>query len=160
MKNYIKIPVTILSALILAGCSMSYKIIKEESVKNIPDKSYETIIRLNTPDSEPLEPQAGYVYVEPGGKVKTDFPREEVIKNIEMLNKYERYNKNYMGKFVIKDSNGNVRGYYEMLHEYRTIIWESGDDILLQIIIPYNMTNSIGNGRDNGGKSGGHHGGR
>jgi hypothetical protein len=160
MKNYIKIPVTILSALILAGCRMSYKIIKEESVKNIPDKSYETIIRLNTPDSEPLEPEAGYVYVEPGGKVKTDFAREEVVQHIDMLNKYKLFNKNNMGKFIIKDSKGKVRGYYEILPEYRTIIWESGDDILLQIIIPYNMMNSIGDGRDNGGKSGGHHGGR
>jgi len=160
MKNYIKIPVTILSALILVGCSMSYKIIKEESVKNIPDKSYETIIRLNTPDSEPLEPQAGYVYIEPGGKVKTDFAREEVVQHIDILNKYKLFNKNNMGKFIIKDSNGKVRGYYEILPEYRTIIWESGDDILLQIIIPYNMMNSIGDGRDNVGKSGGHHGGR
>ena len=41
-----------------------------------------------------------------------------------------------MVKFVIKDSKGNVRGYYEMLPEYTTIIWERGDDILLQVIIP------------------------
>ncbi|MEN6432913.1 MAG: hypothetical protein WA096_11145 [Smithella sp.] len=160
MKNYIKKPVTILSALILAGCSMSYKIIRDEPVKNIPDKKYETIIRLNTPDSEPLEPEAGYVYVEPGGKVKTDFAREEVVQHIDMLNKYKLFNKNNMGKFIIKDSKGKVRGYYEIRPEYRTIIWESGDDILLQIIIPYNMMNSIGDGRDNSGKSGGHHGGR
>lgn len=160
MKNYIKKPVIILSALILVGCSASYKIIKDEPVKNIPDKKYETIIRLNTPDSEPLEPEAGYVYVEPGGKVKTDFAREEVVQHIDMLNKYKLFNKNNMGKFIIKDSKGKVRGYYEILPEYRTIIWESGDDILLQIIIPYNMMNSIGDGRDNGGKSGGHHGGR
>lgn len=160
MKNYIKKPVIILSALILVGCSASYKIIKDEPVKNIPDKKYETIIRLNTPDSEPLEPEAGYVYVEPGGKVKTDFAREEVVQHIDMLNKYKLFNKNNMGKFIIKDSNGKVRGYYEILPEYRTIIWESGDDILLQIIIPYNMMNSIGDGRDNVGKSGGHHGGR
>jgi len=159
MKNCIKKPLIILSALIIVSCSTSYKIIKEEPIKNIPDKKYETIIRLNTPDSEPLEPEVGYVYVEPGGNVKTDFPREDIVNNIDILNKYKLFNRNYMGKFVIKDSKGKVRGYYEMLPEYRTIVWESGDDILLQIIIPHNMMNIIGDGPGNGKKSGGSHGG-
>jgi hypothetical protein len=135
MKNYIKIFLAALSALVLVGCSASYKVIKEEQVKIIPDKKYETIIRLNIWDGEPLKPEAGFVYVEPGGKVTTDFPREEFVKNLDIL-KYAQMNRNNMSKFVIKNSKGKVRGYYEMLHEYRTIIWESGDDILLQVIIP------------------------
>lgn len=159
MNNLIKVILVIFSILLLASCSMSYKIIKEEPVKNVPDKKYETIIKLNTPDSEPLEPEAGYVYIEPGGKVKTDFPREEIVKNIDILNKYKLFNKNYMGKFVIKDSKGKVRGYYEILPEYRTIVWENGDDILLQIIIPHSMMNILGDGHDHGRKSGGSHGG-
>ena len=159
MRICIKKLLTILGALILVSCSTSYKIIKEEPVKNIPDKKYETIIRLNTPDSEPLEPEAGYVYVEPGGKVKTDFPREEIVNNIDILNKYKLFNRNNMGKFVIKDSKGKVRGYYEILIEYRAIVWESDDDILLQIIIPNSMMNSPSDMLNDGGKSGGGHGG-
>lgn len=157
--NCTKKTMIILGALILVSCSMSYKIIREEPIKNIPDKKYETIIRLNTPDSEPLEPEAGYVYIEPGGKVKTDFPREEIVKNIDVLNKYKLFNRNNMSKFVIKDSKGKVRGYYETLPEYRIIVWESDDDILLQIIIPYSMMSIIGDGHDDGKKSGGSHGG-
>ena len=160
MKICVRKSITILSVFILVGCSASYKIIKEESVKNIPDKRYETIIRLNIPEGERLEPEAGFVYVEPGGKIKTDFPREEVVKNIDMLNKYEQFSRKSMGKFIIKDSKGTVRGYYEMIPEYNAIIWERGDDILLQIVIPNSMMNSTSDGIDDGRKSGGKHGGR
>jgi len=160
MKNYIKIPVAILSAFILVGCgASSAKIIKNEPVNNIPDKKYETIIRLNTPESETLRSEAGFVYVEPEGKVTTDFPREEFVKNIDMLDKYAQMNRNNMSKFVIKDSKGKVRGYFEMLPEYTAIIWERGDDILLQVIIPNSMDGNNGEAGD-GRRSGGKHGGR
>ena len=160
MKNYIKIPVAILSAFILVGCgASSAKIIKNEPVNNIPDKKYETIIRLNTPESETLRSEAGFVYVEPGGKVTTDFPREEFLKNLDMLDKYAQLNRNNMGKFVIKDSKDKVRGYYEMLPEYTAIIWERGDDILLQVIIPNIMGGNSGEAGD-GRRLGGKHGGR
>lgn len=159
MKNCIKKPFIILGTLIIVSCTTSYKIIREEAVNSIPDKKYETIIRLNTPDSEPSEPEAGYVYVEPGGKVKTDFPREEIVKNTDILNKYKVFNRNNMSKFVIKDSKGKVRGYYELLLDYRAITWENGNEILLQIIIPHSMMNIIGDGLDDDRKSGGSHGG-
>jgi hypothetical protein len=159
MKNYIKIPTISLCVLVLVGCSASYKIIKNEQVNNIPDKKYETIIRLNTPESEPLTSEAGFVYVEPEGKVTTDFPREEFLKNIDMLEKETQRNRNNMSKFVIKDSKGKVRGYYEMLLGYTALIWEQGDAILLQVISP----NSMGGNSDGTGDSrrtGGRHGGR
>ena len=159
MNNYIIKPIATLSALILVCCSASYKIIKNEPVKNIPDKKYETIIRLNTPESEPLKSEAGFVYVEPEGKVTTDFPREEFVKKIDMLDKYAQLNRNNMGKFVIKDSKGKVRGYYELVPEYTAIIWERGDDILLQVIIPNIMGGNSGEASD-GRRSGGKHGGR
>ena len=159
MKYCIKKPIATLSAVILVCCSASYKIIKNEPVKNIPDKKYETIIRLNTPENEPLRSEAGFVYVEPEGKVTTDFPREEFVKKIDMLDKYAQLNRNNMGKFVIKDSKGKVRGYYEMLPEYTAIIWERGDDILLQVIIPNIMGGNSGEASD-GRRSGGKHGGR
>ena len=157
-KYCIKKPIATLSAIILICCSASYKIIKNEPVKNIPDKKYETIIRLNTPENEPLKSEAGFVYIEPEGKVTTDFPREEFVKNLDMLDKYARLNRNNMSKFVIKDSKGKVRGYYEMLPEYTAIIWERGDDILLQVIIPNIMgenSGEAGDGRRSGGKHGG-----
>jgi hypothetical protein len=155
MKNYIKKPIAILGALVLVGCgAFNSKIIKEEQVKNIPDKKYETIIKLNIWEHDPLKPEAGFVYVEPEGKVTTDFPREEFVKNIDMLDKFPQLNRNNMSKFVIKDSKGKVRGYYEMLPEYTTIIWERGDDILLQVIIP-----QMG-GNDDYRSSRGKHGGR
>jgi hypothetical protein len=159
IKNYIKISLAALSALVLVGCSVSYsKIIKEEPVKNIPYEKYGTIIRLNIWESEPLKPVAGFVYVEPEGKVTTDFPREEFVKNLDILDKFAQLNRNNMSKFVIKDSKGKVRGYYEMLPEYATIIWERGDDILLQVIIPPMGAND--NGTVGGGTRGGRHGGR
>ena len=95
---------------------------------------------------------------EPEGKVTTDFPRVEFVKNLDMLDKYARINRNNMSKFVIKDSKGKVRGYFEMLPEYTTIIWEYGDDILLQVIIPNSMggnSDGTGDGRRSGGKHGG-----
>ena len=159
MNNYIIKPIATLSAVILVCCSASYKIIKNEPVKNIPDKKYETIIRLNTPESEPLRSEAGFVYVEPEGKVTTDFPREEFVKNIDMLDKFPQLNRNNMSKFVIKDSKGKVRGYFEMLPEYTAIIWERGDDILLQVIIP-NIMGGNSDGMGDGRRSGGKHGGR
>lgn len=158
MKNYINKSIAILSALILVGCGASYsKIIKEEPVKTIPDKKYETIIRLNIWESDPMKPEAGFVYVEPGGKVTTDFPREEFVKNLDMLDKYAQRNRNNMSKFVIKDSRGRVRGYYEILPEYIATIWERGDDILLQVKIPNRGGNSdeIGDSKTSGGKYGG-----
>jgi hypothetical protein len=82
--------------------------------------------------------------VEPEGKVKTDFAREIFVKTLDNLDKYEQLNRDNMGKFVIKDNKGKVRGYYEMLFEYRTVIWEQGDDILLQVIIPKGMRGNIG----------------
>jgi hypothetical protein len=160
MKNYIKKSLVVFSVLILAGCGASLnKIIKEEPVKIIPDKKYETIIRLKIWENNALQPEAGFVYVVPGGKVTTDFPREEVVKNIHMLDKYAQRNRNNMRKYVIKDSKGKVRGYYELVPEYTATIWERGDDILLQIIIPNNKgLNSDGFGDDR--RSGGRHGGR
>ena len=153
MKNYIKKSLAVFSVLILAGCGASFnKIIKEEPVKIIPDKKYETIIRLRIWENDPLHPEAGFVYVVPGGKVTTDFPREEVVKDIQ-------HSRNNMSKYVIKDSNGKVRGYYELVPEYTAIIWERGDDILLQIIIPNSMDGSsdrIGDDRRSGGGHGGH----
>jgi hypothetical protein len=49
-----------------------------------------------------------------------------------------------MRKFVINDKKGKVRGYYEILPEYRTVIWERENDILLQVIIPKGMRGNIG----------------
>ncbi|MCX5849940.1 MAG: hypothetical protein NTW65_10890 [Deltaproteobacteria bacterium] len=154
MKNYLKISLAALSAFVLVGCSASLsKVIKEEPVKNIPDKKYETIIKLNIWESEPLRSEAGFVYVETKGRVTTDFPREEFVKNLDMVDKYKQLNRNNMSKFVIKDSKGKVRGYYEMLPEYKTIIWERGDDILLQVIIPHRGGNDDETGdRTSGGK--------
>ena len=60
------------------------------------------------------------------------------------MKKYEQLNRNNMGKFIIKDSKGKVRGYYEILFEYRTVIWERGDDVLLQVITPKGRRGGIG----------------
>ena len=159
MKNYLKKSIATLCALALVACTTFFgKVIKNEPVNSIPDKKYETVIRLDTPESEPLKSDAGFVYVEMEGKVTTDFPREEFVKNLDMLDKFAQMNRNNMSKFVIKDSKGNVRGYFEMLPEYTAIIWERGDDILLQVIIPNIMggnSGEAGDGRRSGGKHGG-----
>ena len=120
----------------LCACSFSERVIKSEVVKDIPGKKYEKIIRLDTPDGIPLEPDAGFVYVLPDGKVSTDFPREIFVKNLDSLDKYEKLNQDHMQKYIIRDSRGVVRGYYEILPQYRAHLWEKGDEILLQIIIP------------------------
>ncbi len=145
MKKYVKYAIAGLGTLVLiSGCVSYSKIIKSESVSGIPDKKYETIIRLDTPEGMPLQPDAGFVYVEPEGKVTTDFPREVFVKTLDNLDKYEQLNRDNMGKFVINDKKGKVRGYYEMLFEYRTVIWERENDILLQVIIPKGMRGNIG----------------
>ncbi len=128
----------ILAMVLVTGCVFSSKILNNEPIGSIPDKPYEDIIILYTPDRLPLEPAAGYVYIEPDGKIKTDFAREEFVKTLSKLDKYEQINRNNMGKFVIRDSKGKVRGYYEILFDYRVNIWEEGDNLLLQIILPDN----------------------
>lgn len=145
MKKYVKYTIVGLGTLaLITGCVSYGKIIKNEPVSSIPDKKYETIIRLDTPESMPLQPDAGFVYVEMEGMVTTDFPREVFVKTLESLDKYEQLNRNNMGKFIIKDSKGKVRGYYEILFEYRTVIWERGDDVLLQVITPKGRRGGIG----------------
>jgi len=134
--NIIAAVAGILAMLLVNGCVFSGKILKNEPIGSIPDKPYEDIIILYTPDRVPLEPAAGYVYIEPDGKVKTDFAREEFVKTLGNLDKYGQMNRNNMGKFVIRDSNGKIRGYYEILFDYRVHQWENGDTILLQIILP------------------------
>jgi len=99
--------------------------------------------RLDTPESLPLQPDAGFIYVEPDGKVTTDFPRQAAVKNLDSLDRYERLNRDRMGAFVIKDRQGRVRGYYQLLFEYRAFIWERGEDILLQITIPRGRRGTI-----------------
>jgi|BarGraNGADG00212_2_1021979.scaffolds.fasta_scaffold42037_2 hypothetical protein len=161
MRGYVKYAIVGLGALtVISGCVSYSKVIKNEPVSSIPDKKYEKIIRLDTPESKPLKSDAGFVYVEPEGKVTTDFPREEFVKNLDSLDKYAQLNRNNMGKFVIKDSKGRVRGYYEMLLEYTAVIWEHEDDILLQVIIPNSMDGNNGEAgtnvfRTGGGRSGG-----
>ena len=139
---------------LISGCAYYSNVLKNEAISSIPNKDYETIIRLDTPDGKPIKSDAGFVYVEPRGKVTTDFPREIFVTNLDKLNKYEQYNRNGMGKFVIKDSKGKVRGYYEILPEYRVVIWEREDDILLQVIIP-NSANGNNSGPGVGGAGAG-----
>lgn len=147
IKNYVKYAIVGLGTLaLITGCVSSSKMIKSDPVSSIPDKKYETIIRLDTPENMPLQPDAGFVYVEPEGKVTTDFPREIFVKTLDTLDKYEQLNRDNMGKFIIKDSKGKVRGYYEILFEYRTVIWERGDDVLLQVITPRGRRGGIGDG--------------
>jgi hypothetical protein len=151
IKGYAIYAIAGLGALVsISGCAPYYsKVVKSERVSSIPDRKYETIIRLDTPEGMPIKPDAGFVYVEPGGKVTTDFPREVFVKTLDRLDKYEQQNRNNMGKYVIKDSNGKVRGYYEILTEYRAFTWEGEDDnVLLQIVSPNNR------GRNNDGVGG------
>ena len=144
MKRFLKVVVA--GGLVLAfaaGCASSGTILKSEAVNAVPDKKYEAIIRLDTPECLPLQPDAGFIYVEPEGNVTTDFPRQIVVKNLDSLDRYERLNRDRMGAFVIKDRQGRVRGYCQLLFEYRAFIWERGEDILLQITIPRGRRGTI-----------------
>jgi hypothetical protein len=137
LKRYVKYAIAGLGVWVfITGCGSYGKIIKSEPVAAIPDKAYETIIRLDNPDGRPIAPDIGFVYVELDGKVTTDFAREIFVKKLDNLGRYEQLNRDQMGKFVIKDSAGRVRGYYEILFNYRTILWEGKEGILLQIILP------------------------
>ncbi|HPC86085.1 MAG TPA: hypothetical protein P5208_08380 [Smithellaceae bacterium] len=126
-----------------AGCASSGPMLKSEAVSALPDKKFEKIIRLDTPECLPLQPDAGFIFVEPGGKVITDFPRQIAVTNLDSLDRYERLNRDRMGAFVIKDREGRVRGYYQLLFEYRAFLWERGDDILLQITFPRGRRGTI-----------------
>ncbi len=160
INEYVKNTIVGLGTLALvSGCASYGKIIKSEEVKSIPNKKFEKIIALRLPEGEPVNPNAGFVYVLREGKISTDYPREEFLKNLDGLLKHEQSSRTYhMGKFIIKDSEGKVHGYYEMLPNYRAVIWERKDDILLQVVIPYNLTDH--DGIDRSGKMGGGHGGK
>lgn len=140
INKYMKNTIAVLGTLVLvSGCASYGKVIKSEEISIIPDKKYEKIIVLRLPLDEPNDPNAGFVYVLPEGKISTDYPREECLKNLDSLLKHEQSSRTYhMGKFIIKDSAGKVHGYYEMLPDYTAVIWERKEDILLQVIIPYN----------------------
>ncbi|HOG13089.1 MAG: hypothetical protein PHW80_03350 [Smithellaceae bacterium] len=144
MKRFLK--VVIAGGLVLAfaaGCASAGTMLKSEAVSAVPEKKFEKIIRLDTPECLPLQPDAGFVFVEPGGKVITDFPRQIAAASLYSLDRYERLNRDRMGAFVIKDRQGGVRGYYELLFEYRAFIWERGEEILLQISIPRGRRGTI-----------------
>ena len=160
IKEYVKNTIVGLGALaLISGCASYGKVIKNEQVSSIPNKKYEKIIALKLPEGEPIDPNAGFVYVLPEGKISTDYPREEFLKNLDGLLKNAQSSRIYhMGKFIIKDSEGKVRGYYEMLPEYRTLIWERKDDILLQVIITDSPMGGDGIGYE--GKAGGKPGGK
>lgn len=143
MKWFLKCVTAWIALTFAFGCASSGTMLKSETVNAIPDGKYETIIRLDTPESLPLQPDAGFIYVEPDGKVTTDFPRQAAVKNLDSLDRYERLNRDRMGAFVIKDRQGRVRGYYQLLFEYRAFIWERGEDILLQITIPRGRRGTI-----------------
>jgi hypothetical protein len=88
MKEYVKYVIVGSGTLVLiSGCLVHSKIITSESLSGIPDKKYEAIIRLDTPEGMPLQPDAGFVYVEPEGKATTDFPREVFVKTLDNLDK-------------------------------------------------------------------------
>ena len=160
ISEYVKNMIVGLGTLaLISGCAASGKIIKSEEVKSIPNKKFEKIIALRLPEGEPINPYAGFVYIERGGKISTDYPREVFLSNLDGLLKHEQLSRTYhMGKFIIKDSEGKVRGYYEILPDYTAVIWERKDDILLQVVIPYNPMNH--DGIDHRGKMGGGHGGK
>ena len=143
MKWFLKCVTAWIALTFAFGCASSGTMLKSETVGAIPDGKYETIIRLDTPECLPLQPDAGFIYVEPEGKVITDFPRQVAVKNLDSLDRYERLNRDRMGAFVIKDRRGRVRGYYQLLFEYRAFIWERGEDILLQITIPRGRRGTI-----------------
>ncbi len=145
--------VCLLLAGMVVGCGYAAKVIRPEIVKAIPDLSYEMIIRLDTPESMPLEPDAGFVYVLPGGKISTDFPREIIVRTLDGLDRYERLNQDSMQKYVIRDNRGIVRGYYEILPHYQAHVWEREDGLLLQIVIPPGKEGLRRNGMDGGGFS-------
>jgi len=150
-KEYIKYAIGLVVLVLIVGCASYARVIKSDSVSHIPDKKFEKIIRLDTPEGMPIQPDAGFVYVEPDGKVTTDFPREVFVNNLDKLSEFEQINRNRMGKFIIRDSKGNVRGYYEILFEYRTVIWERENDILLQVVIPGGMSGNMGGAAGIGG---------
>jgi hypothetical protein len=155
INKYMQSTIAGLGMLVLiSGCAASGKVINSDAVRIIPDKKYEKIIILRLPEGEPTEPNAGFVYVLPKGKISTDFPREEFVENLNGLLENAQTSRIYhMGKFVIKDSEGKVRGYYEMLPNYTVILWERKDDILLQVVIPDSPPDH--NGIEFGGRRGG-----
>jgi len=149
INKYMKNTIAGLGTLVLvSGCASYGKVIKSEEISIIQDKKYEKIIVLRLPLGEPNDPNAGFVYVMPEGKISTDYPREECLKDLNSLLKHEQSSRTYhMGKFIIKDSEGKVHGYYEMLPDYTAVIWERQEDILLQVIIPNNPMDHFGIGR-------------
>ncbi|MEE9912841.1 MAG: hypothetical protein K4571_14090 [Deltaproteobacteria bacterium] len=156
MKTNMKWTLVLLGLMFLVqGCALSSAIIKSEPIANIPDQVYEDIIVLYTPDKMPLEPAAGYVYILPGGKVKTDFAREIFVKDLKNLDRNSRISQNNMGQFAIKDSKGNIRGYYEILFDYRVHVWEQGENVLLMILIPEDKEFKVGGPGNGGGLPGG-----
>jgi len=138
-----------LIVLLIIGCG-SYRVIKKQEVSDIPNASYERIIRLNNPEGIPEKTLAGVVHVTGKATVCTDYPREETIKSLDDLTAMEKLAFPYFQSYAIQDG-GEIFGYVSIPVDYRAVIWRKEKDpkcaYTVQIILP---VNTMGHAEQNG----------
>ncbi|HDQ03471.1 MAG TPA: hypothetical protein ENN23_02705 [Deltaproteobacteria bacterium] len=156
--KYLILIITLFNMAALTGCAGFGTIIQKHEVAEIPEITYERIIRLYNPDGVPDKTLAGVVFVKAGANVCTDFPREVIITSLAELEGQERQIYEYYEKYAIKPAD-EILGYIAIAYEYRINIWENLKDencqYKVQIVYPETVRGTSGAGTGGYGGGGG-----
>ena len=149
-------------ALTLISCSGFGTIIKMPVVKEVPEGTYDRIIKLNNPIAEHDKTFAGLVFIKKGASVCTDYPREEIIKSLDDLTMMEKNFYRYFSNYAI-EAGGKTLGFVSLPIDYSAMLWEDEKNesckYKVQIIRLDKENNDIGEELPKAGHGGGHGGG-
>ncbi len=122
----IKTSALILGALVLVKCGFA-DLIKMPTVREVPAGQYQQIIRLNNPAAMPDETLAGLIFIEKGASVCTDYPRQEIIQNIDELTMMEKRSASFFSTYAIA-ADGKTFGYVSLPVDYKAMLWQNEQD--------------------------------
>jgi len=115
-----------LCALVLVNCGFA-GLIKMPTVREVPAGQYQQIIRLNNPAAMPDETLAGLIFIEKDASVCTDYPRQEIIQNIDELTMMEKRAASFFSTYAIA-ADGKTFGYVSIPVDYKAMLWQNEQD--------------------------------
>ena len=125
--HLIKTSALALGTLVLVSCSGFGTVIKMPPVREVPPGQYQQIIKLNNPAATPDETLAGLIFIEKGTSVCTDYPRQEIIQNIDELTMMEKRSSSFFSTYAIA-AGGKTFGYVSIPVDYKAMLWQNEQD--------------------------------
>ena len=126
IKNLIRSTVLALSVLILISCSGYNTIVKMPEVKEVPSGHYK-IIKLYNPEGFVDKTLAGLVFIKKGAGICADYPRQEIIKNLDELSMTEKNSYRYFSNYAIT-AEVETLGFVSIPVEYIATLWKNEKD--------------------------------